>query len=105
MSNNTIYKSIQSKISRNKCNQEGESLNTLKNYKVLLKEIKEALTKWKAILCSWTRKQNNSQVYFHCYLLSQLAPRTGARGLNLEPAKTELEQNQIFCRSLRNINP
>ena len=54
---------------------------------------------------SRNRGKNNSQVYFHCYLLSQIAPRTGARGLNLEPGKTEIEQSQIFWGSLRNINP
>ena len=32
------------------------------NYKMLLKEIKENLNKWKNILCSWIERLNNVQM-------------------------------------------
>ena len=47
-----MYNSIQkNKMPRNKCNQGDERLDT-KNYKRLLKEIKEDLHKRKGIPCS-----------------------------------------------------
>ena len=49
---NNPFKIRSKKILKNKPNKGGENLYA-ENYKTLIKEVKDALKKWKAIPCSW----------------------------------------------------